>query len=201
MQDFSRWEERYRQNETPWDTGLPSSELMRVLAARRIGPCRVLELGCGTGTNVVWLAEQGFDAMGVDVSPRAIEAARHRAAEAGVSPHFMAGNLLTLEGLGEPFDLLFDRGCYHAVRRDDCDGYLRTADRWTRPGALALVLTGNARQEGQDGPPRVTEEELRTELGRVFEVIDLREMHFDRSPQDGKRYLGWSFLGRKPGGA
>lgn len=79
MSDLIRWNERYQCGETPWDTGNASSELVRVVTEARIVRCRCIELGCGSGTNAVWLAQQGFDVTAVDGSTLAIERARHRA--------------------------------------------------------------------------------------------------------------------------
>ena len=68
MAELEHWEERYRKGETPWDTGHPSTELQRVIREEKIRPCRAIELGCGTGNNAVWLAQQGFDVTAVDLS-------------------------------------------------------------------------------------------------------------------------------------
>src|SRR4051812_46279454 len=84
MSDITRWDERYEKGETPWDTGRPSSELLRVLAEESVTPDRAVELGCGTGANAVWLAQQGFDVTALDLSPLAVEQGRQRARAAGV---------------------------------------------------------------------------------------------------------------------
>jgi SAM-dependent methyltransferase len=155
----------------------------------------MLELGCGTGTNAVWLAQQGFDVTACDISPLAIEQARRSADSAGVTVRFLVADVLHPPAeLSGPLDFLFDRGCYHAVRRDDVAGYLQTARSLAHPGTLALVLAGNAREPHDPGPPLVTEEQIRAELGSVFDVVQLREFRFDPSPQDGSRYLAWSCL-------
>jgi hypothetical protein len=73
MTEHIEWNDRYRDGDLPWDTGLPSSELQRVVNRNTIRPCRALELGCGTGTNCVWLAQQGFEVTGIDVAPLAVE--------------------------------------------------------------------------------------------------------------------------------
>jgi SAM-dependent methyltransferase len=78
MSDVSRWNQRYEKGDTPWDTGQPSSELQRVVAELALRPCRALELGCGTGANAVWLAQQGFDVTALDLSNWAVERARQR---------------------------------------------------------------------------------------------------------------------------
>ena len=77
--DPARWEQRYLDGEIPWDSDQPDMHLRRVLEAFEIGPCKVLDIGCGTGTNAIWLDKQGFDVVGVDLSPTAIKQARAKA--------------------------------------------------------------------------------------------------------------------------
>ncbi len=198
MADVEHWNKRYREGDSPWDTGQPSSELIRVLSEGRIAPCRALELGCGTGTNAVWLAQQGFAVTAVDLAPLAIEQAEARAKEAGVKVRFVAADVLNPPDLGGPFAFFFDRGCYHVVRRLDVAAYLQTLEQVTGPGSLGLVLAGNAREPHDPGPPVVSEEEIRTELGRVFEIVRLREFRFDVAARVGEHFLGWSCLLRRP---
>ncbi len=198
MADATRWDERYEKGDTPWETGAPSTELQRVLGETAVPPGPALELGCGTGASAVWLARQGFDVTAVDISPLAIERARRRAEQAGVGVRFLTADVLRPpEELGGPFDFFFDRGCYHVVRREDVAGYLRTLERLTRPGSVGLVLAGNAREPHEPGPPVVSEEEIRAELGSLFDVVRLREFRFDQVEEGGVRFLGWSCLLRR----
>ena len=93
----------------------------------------------------------------------------------------------------EPFDFVFDRGCYHCCRGVDLEGYRATLRHVTRPGTLFLCLAGNANEQSDEGPPRVTEEQIREELGELFEIEQLREFRFqDPGGEDGP--LGWSCL-------
>jgi SAM-dependent methyltransferase len=193
-----RWNERYEKGDTPWETGQPSSELQRVVGAVPIRPCRALELGCGTGSNAVWLAQQGFDVTAVDFSPLAIEQARQRAGASGASIRFLTADVLhPPPELAGPFDFFFDRGCYHVVRREDVAAYLETLRRLTRSGTQGLVLAGNAREPHEPGPPVVSEEQIRTELGFLFDIVQLREFRFDQVESVGMRFLGWSCLLRR----
>ncbi len=197
MFDNMQWNSRYQQGDTPWDTGLPSSELQRVLAEEKVQPCLALELGCGTGTNSIWLAQQGFEVTAVDLSPLALERARSKARQAGVQVNFVAADILQPPDWGKPFAFFFDRGCYHCVRQIDVQRFVNVLDRLTAPGAAGLVLAGNAREPHDPGPPVVTEEQIRAELGRCFHIIWLREFRFDPSPTLSTVFLGWSCWLRK----
>ena len=179
-------------------TGGPSSELQRVLAAEQIAPCRAVDVGCGSGINAVWLAQQGFAVTGIDLSSLAIEQASSRAAAAGVVVRFEEDNLLALRHEYEPFPFFFDRGCYHAVRRVDAAAYVLTLQRLTLPDAVGLILAGNSRSTHQpgEGPPVISEEELRREWEPAFEILRLHEFEFDGTPGPAP-LLAWSCLARR----
>lgn len=191
------WDTHYQSGNPPWETGHPSTELGRVIAEEKIQPCRVIELGCGSGINAVWLAQQGFEVTGVDFNTLAIEMARQRGEAAGVAVRWVLADVTNVAEPLAPFPFFFDRGCYHAVRRENVQGYLRTIQRLTAPGSLGLVLTGNAREPVVPGPPVVSEDELRAELGSLLEIVRLREFRFDAAEAGGVGFLAWSCLVRR----
>jgi len=197
MPEHMAWNDRYRDGNLPWDTGRPSSELHSVVSRNAIEPCRALELGCGTGTNSVWLAQQGFEVTAVDLAPLAIEQAEKRAHAGGVKVHFLVADVLHLPDLGGRFAFFFDRGCYHAVRRDAPNQYATAVARQLADGGRGLVLAGNAREPHDPGPPVVTEQQIRDELGVAFQILDLHEFRFDESPSAPEQFLGWSCLVQK----
>ncbi len=192
------WEDHYATGHMPWDSGLPSSELQRVLREYDVPVGRALELGCGTGTNAIWLAQQGFEVTAVDISANALKLARQKGADAGVDVNWMQADVQNFGARMEPFDLVFDRGCYHCCRRVDLAGYFQTLRNVTRPGSKFLCLCGNANEQSESRIPRVTEAEIRDELGSLFEFIHIQAMHFeDAGGAQGP--LGWSvWMERKP---
>ena len=191
------WNVHYQSGQPPWETGQPSSELARVIAEEKIQPCRVIELGCGSGINAVWLAQQGFDVTAVDFNELAIERARRRAAEAGAVVRFVLADVLDFTQRYEAFPFFFDRGCYHAVRDPHAEAYVRTLKQITRRGSLGLILTGNAREPHVPGPPVVTEEQFHAELEPTFAIVRLREFRFDQAEEVGPGPLAWSCLLRR----
>jgi methyl halide transferase len=197
MKEHIDWNDSYREGKLPWDTGVPSSELQRVLSQNTIQHCRALDLGCGTGTNSVWLAQQGFEVTGIDLAPLAVERAEKRAHAAGVKVRFVVADVLHLPDLDGPFAFFFDRGCYHAVRRTASEQYAPAVARLLASGGRGLILAGNAREPHDPGPPVVTEEQIREELGLAFQILDLHEFRFDEAPGVPVRFLGWSCLVEK----
>lgn len=193
------WNTRYVEGDLPWDSGLASRELQRVLDEAGIAPCRALELGCGTGTNSIELARRGFDVTAVDCAPQALEIAQRKATEAGVTVNWIEADVQNFGADTDPFDFVFDRGCYHCCRRVDFAGYQTTLQNVTRPGSQMLCLCGHVGEASDHGIPRVSEEELTQELGPLFDFIHRRPFHFeDAGGVQGP--LGWSCLmvRRKP---
>jgi ubiquinone/menaquinone biosynthesis C-methylase UbiE len=158
-----------------------------------IAPSSAVELGCGTGTNAVYLAQKMFRVTAIDCSALALQRARSRADDAGVSVEFLEADLCRFEADIGTFPFVFDRGCYHCARRVDLPGFLQTLCRVTQPGSKYLMLAGNANEQTGEGIPRLHEHEIRADLGALFEFDFIREIRFeDPGGIDGP--LGWSCL-------
>ncbi|RAE94395.1 class I SAM-dependent methyltransferase, partial [Burkholderia multivorans] len=69
------WEERYAGAEAVW-SGEPNPSLVDVVTELDLSPGRSLDVGCGEGADVLWLAARGWQAVGIDVSATAIDRAR-----------------------------------------------------------------------------------------------------------------------------
>lgn len=126
-----------------WDGG-PRRELVGlvdsgVLTPECPGP-RAIDLGCGTGANVAFLAQHGFDAMGVDISPVAIGKARDAALASGADPRFEVADVMDpTADLGGPFDLLLDCGMVDDFPRSLRPGVARRISGLARPGSVFIA--------------------------------------------------------------
>jgi cyclopropane fatty-acyl-phospholipid synthase-like methyltransferase len=137
------WNLVYRLGKTPWDTGITPPELCAVVESGRVPPGRALDLGCGTGTNVLYLARHGFEAVGVDISSRAIVQARRKIEQAKLPrrAHVYAGDVTRLEALpiAGPFDLALDMGCFHNLDWPGRQRYTAGLSGRVKPGGLYLL--------------------------------------------------------------
>jgi SAM-dependent methyltransferase len=195
MADKTDFNERYATGNTPWDSGTPSEELLRVLKAGKLTGNTVLDFGCGTGTNAIELARRGFCVTATDIVTRAIETAREKTRKAGVTVDFRVANALC-DDPGGPYDILFDRGVYHSLRTEDLTAFQKFLQRATRTDSSWLSLAGNSKEDMENGPPTVSEAEIRAELGSLFEILDLSEFRFTTNQSDF-RPLGWSIFMRR----
>lgn len=183
--------QRYAQGDTPWDTGIPNSELVRVIEAGGLPGKRLLEIGCGTGTNAIELARRGYQVTAIDMVDLAVNRAREKARTAAVHVDLRVGDLTTAD-LGTPYESLFDLGVYHGIRNRSLPEFLAALRRVSRPGTRWLSLSGNAKEPLPNGPPVVTEEQFRSELGPTFRILEAREFRFDLRPDF--QPLAWSIL-------
>jgi SAM-dependent methyltransferase len=146
----------------PWDTGVSPPELVAVVEGPdHLPPGKVLDLGCGTGTNAIYLAQHGWDVTAIDFMPKPVMAARRKAAAAGVEPRLLIGDVTKLGqmGIGGGYNLFFDLGCYHSIPDAGRDGYAQGVTAAAAPGAT-LLLFGFAPGQMRFGPTGTTRQEL-----------------------------------------
>lgn len=192
MSGVEGFEQSYATGDTPWDSGVPSAELVRVLEAGSLPGKTVLEIGCGTGTNAIEFARRGYRVTAVDLVDAAVKRAREKARRGRVAVDFRVGDATKME-LSGPYDVVFDRGAYHGIRTRDLAGFRKMLERVTRPGTRWLCLAGNAKEPMENGPPVVHEREFRAELEPLFKILDVREFRFTLDKEDF-RPLAWSIL-------
>ncbi len=171
--------ERYASGNTPWDSGTPSEELLRILNDGKLAGTTVLDFGCGTGTNAIELARRGFQVTATDIVDQAIQIAREKAHAAGVPVDFRVADTLR-DNPGGPYDMLFDRGVYHCLRTEDLKAFQQFLKRATRTGSWWLSLAGNSKED-TTGPPVVSEPEMRDDWAAVRHPRTARvPLHYQR---------------------
>lgn len=190
------WDERYRQDELPWDTGRPDTYLVRMVSRWPLHRGNVLDIGCGTGTNSLWLAGQGFAVTGLDISKEAIAIARKRAAEEGVDCCFVCDDFLTSTISGGSVGFVFDRGCFHSVQGKQRNLFVERVAELLDSGGLWLSLIGNADDPVQDkGPPKLSARAITEAMEPVFEILHLESCMLESRLGSPPRF--WQCLLRK----
>lgn len=121
----------------PWDTGISPPELIEFISTHK--PGRAIDIGCGTGTNVITLARAGWNVTGIDFAPRAISLAKKKLRTAGVQAKLEVNDAARLDGIAGPFDLAFDLGCFHGIPKQGQAQYLDQLERILAPGGFWLM--------------------------------------------------------------
>jgi SAM-dependent methyltransferase len=173
------WDEAYTASAPPpWDIGRPQPVFVR-LAEQGLLSGRVLDSGCGTGEQALLAAAHGADAVGVDVSGRAIQRAREKAAERGLVARFEVGDALRLADLGLTFDAIIDNGVFHVFDDENRVRYVASLASVLRPGGHCYLVCFSDRQPGDYGPRRVSQDELRAAFGHGWAVVSIEAVAFE----------------------
>jgi len=180
------WNESYAAGGLPWDTGEPEPLLVEFVTSGSIQPTRTLEIGAGTGRNAIWLAERGFEVLGIDIAPLAVERAIAKLDGRDLRCSFATLDFLAATPandpgvFGGPFQFVFDRGCFHVF--DEPEERARFAAQVAAilvPGGLWLSLIGST--EGplrEAGPPRRSAREVALAIEPALEIVELRAAEF-----------------------
>lgn len=189
------WNDNYAEGFTPWDTGVPEPLLVQMVESGSLPTGRALDVGCGTGTNAIWLAERGYEVLGVDVAPLAIDKARAKL-HSGVRCRFETLDILAALPDGGPFQLVFDRGCFHVFDEPALREKLaaQVAAVLAHDGVW-LSLIGSTEGPPRDiGPPRRSLRDVANAIEPHLEILSVRSAEFRDAPQPA---MAWVCLSRR----
>ena len=130
---FSFWYLR----KPPWDTGITPPEVYEFLNTHHPG-C-ALDLGCGTGTNAVTLAQHGWQVTAMDFAWPAILVARRKAKHAGLEIDFRVGDVSQDIPLQKKYDLILDIGCLHSLPQNTKVRYIQNLPLLLKMDGLFLI--------------------------------------------------------------
>lgn len=153
------WDASYHDGPAPWDTGRPQPAIVRLASAGGFAGA-VLDAGCGTGENALYVASLGLPVLGVDVAETALAIARVKAGDRGIGVEFAAADALHMERLGRRFETVLDCGLFHTFDGDERPGYVASLASVTEHDGTLYVLCFSDIGPGT-GPHPVSQEELR----------------------------------------
>jgi len=185
------WDAAYAGSEPPpWDVGQPQPAFVR-LAGHGLLTGQVLDAGCGTGEQTLLAASSGAEALGVDVSPLALEQARGKAAARGIpaaaggqagTARFEVADALSLSDLGMSFDTVIDSGLFHVFDNGNRARYVASLASVLRPGGHLYLMCFSDRQPGAFGPRRVSQDELRAAFRDGWTILAIAAESFVINP-------------------
>ena len=191
----NRFNDRYVTGDLPWDLRKADTNLSRMVEKLRIKPCKVIDVGCGTGDNVFWLQQHGFEATGIDYSEEAIRIANERKHGIKGTNQFDVADILAAPYRKHHYDLAFDRGCFHTF--DSEEERAKVAENihaMLTPGGHWLSLIGNY-DDGrlEIGPPKLKAAQVVDAIEPWFEILHLEQGYFDsKTPDPSKIWICYS---------
>jgi len=152
------WQQRFEKNETGWDRGSPSPQLLAWLDTGALQPCRIAVPGCGSGWEVVELAKRGFDVTGIDYTAAAVEKTQALLAAQGLNAEVIQADVLIYQS-DKQFDAVYEQTCLCAIHPEHWIEYSQQLRQWLKPGGslwmmFMQMLRPGASEEGVIyGPP------------------------------------------------
>jgi SAM-dependent methyltransferase len=183
---LSFWESRWSRPDfaAPWLGRSVSSEIVEAVDQGWFNRgAAALDIGCGEGDVVAWLAERGFPSLGVDIAPSAVARARHRFGLASGGPEFLAADVCRDPIPGGPFGVLVDRGCFHQIPDALTATYVRNISSIATDDARMLLFVRAFRGAGAGSPEAEREqvtEHVRQSLAPAFEIVRSGPTWLDR---------------------
>jgi SAM-dependent methyltransferase len=173
----SEFDKAYSSGRPPWDIGQPQPAFVMLAQAGRVTG-KVLDVGCGTGENTLFLCQRGLDVLGLDLSSVAIAEARAKAQRREVAARFMVRSALDLLSLDETFDTVIDSGLLHILSDADRARLVAGLLAVLRPSGYLHLLAFNEHATWP-GPRRLTQIEIRTTFEQGWEVEAISASRFE----------------------
>jgi len=124
----------------PWHSQQPAPPLVRLIDKKQIKKGLCLDIGCGAGSNILYLASKGYKVVGVDISAQALRLAKTRAEAGKIASNFAAADAVNLPFKDSSFDFIFDRGCFHHIPSAERKIYIEGLQRVLRKnGKYSLI--------------------------------------------------------------
>jgi 2-polyprenyl-3-methyl-5-hydroxy-6-metoxy-1,4-benzoquinol methylase len=171
----------------PWDIGRPQQEIVRLEESGQITG-DVLDAGCGTGENALFLASRGHQVIGVDSVEKAIVTAQKKAAERGLAATFIVGDTLHLSEIGRTFDTVIDSGLFHTLSDPERVVFVRNLHEVLVPGGSYFMLAFSDLEPGGYGPRRITKQEVHDAFSVGWRINDIQAAVFEsHTRKEGSR--------------
>ncbi|MBI5021311.1 MAG: class I SAM-dependent methyltransferase [Ignavibacteriales bacterium] len=171
-------------NTPAWEIGRPQREIVMLEASGEIHGM-VLDVGCGSGENALYLSKNGYDVIGVDVATAAIDRARKKATVRKARGLFLLQDALSLDTLGIKFDTIIDSGLFHVFSDNARLKFVKSIESSLRIGGTYLLLCFSEHEPEGWGPRRVTQEEIINSFREGFKLNYIREARFETNRQEG----------------
>jgi SAM-dependent methyltransferase len=168
----------------PWDIGRTQDAFIGLEREGKING-KVLDVGCGTGENALYLASNGHEVWGVDIVDLAIERAKAKNRERRLGVHFLVGDAFQLDALGTSFQTVIDCGFFHILSDEDRARYVTSLSSVLVPGGTFHMLCFSEKAQMTSGPRHVSEKEI-TDSFAGWKVRSIRGSHFDTNLDPGQ---------------
>jgi len=182
--------EQWYQSVPPWDIGRPQKVFVE-LEERGLLLGKILDVGCGTGENALFLAEKGHHVWGIDFSPTAIRKAQEKAKQRSLNILFQTLDALRLTEMGESFNVIIDCGLFHCFSNEERTLFVQQLYKSLTPNGTYHFLCFSDKENREGGPRRISKEEIESAFSNHWKIISIEERIFENTlhPGGSRGYL------------
>ena len=176
-----------------WELGKPRPILVEFVKAELVPKAKTLDFCRGTGTNPIYLAQNGFEVTGIDISLTAIGIARKKAKETGAQIGFVNESFVDLSFADGVFDFVFDFGCFHHVEVSEREKFIAGVHNvLSNEGVYMLTCFSYRNGPGWN---HFTRRQINELFSGLFEILQIR--HYPSLEDDGQVRFFYTALMRK----
>lgn len=202
MTDKIKWNARYSTQDTPWETGVPHPEAIRLFTTYCNKGSNILEVGCGSGMNAQWLYENGYNVTAIDISDEAIQIAKKN----NNKIDFMCMDFLHDENILSNYSAIFDCAVLQVLAKEQRSDFVKAVHKHSEPNGYWINISCSAdhaqeieSQSRVKAPPYLTAEKIISITEPFFELIEMKRCNFyiDRKDVDIVRFNAWGSVFKK----
>ena len=158
----------------PWDVSKPQAEIKWLEEKGEISS-NVLDVGCGTGQNALFLAEKGYTVTGIDIAPDTLKIAKERALKRNINVNFHIYDLFDLKNYSKSFNTIIDSSIFHMFSdklRKSYENNIRSV--LNDNGTYHMLVFSDKEPDGY-GPRRIKKEEIRSTFNVRWDIYRIKE--------------------------
>ena len=169
----------YRFGFAEWDINAAQPDLIRLVDKGLLKGKTILDIGCGSGDNAIYLASKGFKVTGLDYSKTGIEEAKKRSKRKQFDIHFRVHDAFRLTDLNQQFDIILDYGLYHNIKPQDLAAYVKNLGSVTRKGGQLILQCFSCKSEPRNfGPRQISEQEIENSFSKGWKLQQFIEAQY-----------------------
>lgn len=176
--------EDWYQSVPPWDIGRPQQIFIDLEKQKHLRS-RILDVGCGTGENALFLADKGYEIWGIDSSPTAILKASEKASQRKLKAVFKTIDALKLAQLGETFQTIIDCGLFHCFSDEERTIFVDQLYKTLTPNGLYYFLCFSDQETREGGPRRISKIEIEKTFSKRWEILSIKDSLFENTLHPG----------------
>lgn len=204
MKAQREWNNKYSVNYLPWEAKKPSTEIKKAIKKYVLPKKSIIDLGCGLGTNSLYLAQKGYHVTAIDIAPLAIQHLKEKAQRKKIKLRAKVMDVVREALPANTYHAALDKGLLHNLKfsRPSSRRYLKNVAGSLKKNGLFILVAGNADNEStlissKGKYPRLTLTEISELLTPYFEILEIRRCLYDTNTKQCMPFLGWTCIAKK----